>query len=516
MAVTFDSGDKPPQEKKPGFFKRFFRFPKAENTVLGRAIGLDNDKQALALSGPSSVKQLPAGVTPDEPWPRTPEVVVKPWELTELEGTFKSQSKRSFRTRAFKNHALPNQPHEYLEADYRDSTYSWRITKVTVTEARALPALSVGADEQGKVSAKTSQILEGSVCAMRALHKMALFEFGTDAHSMHSTREEVTEDLTGSHFIDFAHGEHIIFDVNGHPSLTSEGKPIRNGTYPDSELQFAAKVYEDIVAEKQAAVRLIDLARLEIHSKPQSDDPMKDFEHFASIQAAAGDVAKSVGNNKIYYWGAVSKALFDSGGFFAGERLVASPSPLSWKERKSLDVAGMMAGVKSAIIAVQKLVDLANVYAEEVETNEVLRNSALSFMVHNAAFLYSGYQCYGKEFLALDTVEFAQSLAREADTLMDAFSFDDEKKKSVRAFIMQPHEPEVIANGMVKLGDALNNLRDVFHRQSLAVLEGQKPKLELPDYRNLASEFNAATRKKDARNDFVFKKAYRHSHRLDL
>lgn len=454
--------------RKPGLLKRLFSF--------------GWDKRLRANSTP---KELPLPA----PVPAPPSKIVEPWTLTEQESLFFPQSKKAFRTRAFKNHALPGQPHEYLEADYVPDLQKWRITKMAVSEARALPALSADADANGKVPVKSSVILEDDVCVMRALHKMALFEFGTDVQSAHSLREDVVEDLAGSHFIDFAHGEHIIFEINGHPSLTSEGKPVRNGTYPESELQFAAKAYADIVAEKQAAVRLIDLARLEIHAKPQSDDPMKDFEYFASIQAAADFVAKTIGDNKAYYFGQVLKDTGNARGRIV-RRMETASCPIPWEKRNSIDLAAGIACVKSSIPAVQKLASLADVYAEETDINDVLRNSALSFMVYNAAFLYSGYQSDLSDFSCFGAVEFAQSLAREADGLMDHYSFEDERKRAVRAFIMKPHQPEVIANGMMKLRDALNNLHDVSRRQSLAVQEGQKSKMELPDYRDLTPQFN--------------------------
>ncbi len=453
---------------KPGFLKRLFSF------------GWDQ-----RLRANSTPKELPL------PLPAPPSKIVEPWTLTEQESLFFAQSKKSFRTRAFKNHALPGQPHEYLEADYVPDLQKWRIAKMAVSEARVLPALSADADANGKVPVKSSVILEDDVCVMRALHKMALFEFGTDAQSAHSLREDVVEDLSGSHFIDFAHGEHIIFEINGHPSLTSEGKPVRNGTYPESELQFAAKVYADIIAEKQAAVRLIDLARLEIHAKPQSDDPMKDFEYFASIQAAAGDVLRTIESCKKYYWGERLVSWSDGKrGMRGGTHKEIAFSPLSWSGRGVMDAAEMISAINPALSAVRKMVDLANIYEEEADINSVLRNGALSFVVHNAAFFYSAYQSYGLAFVKLDSVEFSQSLMRETERLMDVCSFDDEKKKSVRAFIMQPREPGDIVKGMEKMSVSLQNLKDIAYRQSLAVLEGQKPKMELPDYRDLTTQFN--------------------------
>ncbi|WP_435641682.1 hypothetical protein [Micavibrio aeruginosavorus] len=422
------------------------------------------------------------------PAPEVP--VVKLWELTAQEEHFLAGSKKSFRTRAFKNLSLPDQPDEYLQADFAltsNNSDEWTVRKISAADGRALPVLSENADAQGRVPVQSSMTLEEHVCVMRALHKMALFEFGTNAQSAHSLREEVVEDLTGSHFIDFAHNEGIVFDVNGHPSFTHNGQPVRDGKYPASELKFAAAVYEAEMAKKAPVLNLISFPALDVESDRRSGDRMKDFEYFSSVYATAQGLSASIMNCEKHIYGQI----FNQGGRMVPSYTQTSKTPLPWDKRHRFTVDGMRESVKETLPLVQKMLDLADCRPELVDENECLRNMAVGFLSYHAAFLYSGYQARVADFLSADSILFAHSLVRDIDKMMERIGFEEGQKNSMHKFILSPHKAEFLAQGFIHLETVLRDLKNAFHMHSCAAVAEESPKVELPDYRDLTLRFNA-------------------------
>jgi len=198
----------------------------------------------------------------DDSVAQTPKV----WELTDAEKLFQGISRSSFRTRAFKNLSKPDSPQEYLEADYLPVSQQWRVRACIAGEGTALAAIFQQPAESNQIATATQKsrtILQTS-SVVEALQKLSLYEFGTDTTSKFALREVIDEDLGDSHFIDFAHAEGIIFDANGHPSLTQNGNPLRDGEFPESELQFAKAFFASEQENKRypVIIRPLELSNI--------------------------------------------------------------------------------------------------------------------------------------------------------------------------------------------------------------------------------------------------------------
>jgi hypothetical protein len=164
------------------------------------------------------------------------------WALNEDEAKFNPDaSVVSFRTLGFRNLAHPDSPIEYLEADYIPEVKRWCLRQCSVGDGRALSVM-FNRDAAGStmpVPTQKSVTLVDKAAFILVLQKMAVYEFGTDTASQYAMREVVEEDITSSYFMNIAHAAGVVFDVNGHPSMTRNGRPLRDGQYPESELDHA-------------------------------------------------------------------------------------------------------------------------------------------------------------------------------------------------------------------------------------------------------------------------------------
>lgn len=378
---------------------------------------------------PLTPRQLPVDTASQARIAHQPKQKVA-WVLNEDEARFNpAVSVVSFRTLGFRNIAHPDSPIEYLEADYMPEKECWRLRQCSVGQGRALSAMFNRAVESSTMAMPThkSVTLIDRAAFILVLQKMAVYEFGTDTASQYAMREVVEEDIAGSHFMNIAHAAGVIFDVNGHPSMTRNGRPMRDGQYPQSELDHA-------VAHENAhkPVSLTDLlGAIPLAQENAGLDGFGGFSTLLNFNKKMGIVTGDLKNLRLRFF----IETYDS------DKGIYAYSDARWND---LTAESLYVGFNYVM---DRLDDAANALCEDELYKDVVRalhEINVMMSITRATAMMQCYHNHGGPVKKDSSQEyFVRSALGNADDILAACeSFSDERKKMIRGFIMGRHSIE--------------------------------------------------------------------------
>lgn len=405
------------------------------------------------------------------------------WALNADEASFNPDaSVVSFRTLGFRNLAHPDSPIEYLEADYIPDVKRWCLRQCSVGDGRALSVM-FNRDVAGStlpMPTQKSVTLVDRAAFMLVLQKMAVYEFGTDTASQYAMREVVEEDITSSYFMNIAHAAGVVFDVNGHPSMTRNGRPMRDGQYPESELDHAV-AYDN-------AHKSIPLAAL-LGSAPLAQEKagLDNFDDFSRLLKFNQKLDSIMGELKDLRTRFFIEE-YDRGNF------TCTYSDAKWTDLKPDLIHGRFNYISAKINEAADLLRADDVHKDAVNyLNDI---NVMIQVAQSAAVM----QCYHnkdgnrvpKDFVKLETITAA--LASADAVLESCESFSDERKKMIRGFIMNRHSVEeslmmfdsIVAN-VGLLIDASKNAEKAALQQSQVKIEAVPSYYEIPVQENPVS-----------------------------
>lgn len=431
--------------------------------------GVEGDRVGIYRDSPAQIEQQPK-----------PKVA---WALNSDEAHFNpAASVVSFRTLGFRNLAHPDSPIEYLEADYEPETQRWRLRQCSVGQGRALSAM-FNRDVDGStlpMPTQKSVTLVDRAAFMLVLQKMAVYEFGTDTASQYAMREVVEEDITSSYFMNIAHAAGVVFDVNGHPSMTRNGRPMRDGQFPQSELDHAA-AYDD--AQKPVPLPAL-LGSMPLAQQDSGLDSFDDFSTLLKFNKELGEVLEELDDlRRRYYVQTYQK-----------DKNIYVYTDAKWPDLASGVIHDRFN------YTVRKVDDALNVLVDNENNRDVagsLVDIKVMMRVVQAATMMQCYHHKGGPSAAVVSVEFMKDALASADeALLSCESFSDERKKMIRGFIMGHHSvaetltmfDAVVAN-VHAVSDASLRAEKASIQQSQVKIEAIPSRYEFPmaEFEGLAS-----------------------------
>jgi|GEM_PF-6948667 len=168
-----------------------------------------------------------------------------------------SPARKYFRSASFRRDEtvaiLGPKNEEYLEALRKDGNPDqWIVQKVTKGENAAAG---------GRVVATAP--IKNDVCYMEALVTVARYEQEQPNIYAASGMEKLDFDPGADHYIRAAHDDFIVFDINGTPHLTENGRVIGESEFAENELAVLEKWKErsaQINAQRRMPVTIMDSA----------------------------------------------------------------------------------------------------------------------------------------------------------------------------------------------------------------------------------------------------------------
>lgn len=391
------------------------------------------------------------------------------WALNQDEANYNpAASVVSFRTIGFRNLAHPDSPTEYLEADFLPDTQRWRLRQCTDGDGRALSAMFNRAAEGStmQMAVHKSTTLVEKAAFMFVLQKMAVYEFGTDTASQYAMREVVEEDLGNSHFIQVAHAAGVIFDVNGHPSMTLNGRPMRDGQYPQSELNHAVAHYN--------ANKPVSLSGL-LGSAPlaQENAGLDSFEDFSKLLKFNHKLGVLMGDLKDLREHFCVTYDDEKGAFVLSDR---------WRKLTSSFIHVQFNSI------VQKADEASGVLDGSENHKDVLGFlEGISVMLHvvNATTMMQCHHDKGEPPSRdpVNPIFVSAALANADAALSSCESFSDEQKKMIRGFIMGHHSVE---ETLVMFDSIIANVQSIVdaaqHAEKASIQQSQVKIEVIPSY----------------------------------
>jgi hypothetical protein len=399
------------------------------------------------------------------------------WALNQDEANYNpAASVVSFRTIGFRNLAHPDSPTEYLEADFLPDTQRWRLRQCTDGDGRALSAMFNRAAEGStmQMAVHKSTTLVEKAAFMFVLQKMAVYEFGTDTASQYAMREVVDEDIGDSHFMGVAHAAGVIFDVNGHPSMTLNCRPMRDGQFPQSELDHAV-AYNAHIQQKNVPILTLLRSTELVQGIPDSLglDSFHDVSKLLKLKSKMDTVLEEMGDQRKRYF----NRRYDSkmGDFVY--------SDAKWTELKCASFHGNFDGMINKIDQAKTLMKDEK---QQKDTFDLLSDIKIMMQVLHATTLMQCYHNRASDSASAADVNFMVEAFEGADKALTDFDlFSDEKKKTIRSFILGKHSVDKCISILDSIAENTKSLGNVVqYRLNHLIQKSQESAL-------LASEGNA-------------------------
>ena len=355
------------------------------------------------------------------------------WTPTAAENAFKPDLPfTTFRTLAFRNLNNPAMAAEYLEAEYLSNERLWRLRQCIVGEGSALAVLFNRETESTTVrtTIEKHKTLYESATFIDVLHKMAVYEFGTDTSSEYALREVAEGDIGGTHFMEAAHEAGIIFDAQGHPSMTRNGRPLRDGEYPQKELEHVAVRQQEIskgnVKTCPALLRVSDITPVF-----QASGGLNNFDDFLtliSLRDRLKDVLESYKNLDHKYYHETYN--------HQKECYVWTDAP--WQKLLAERIESSSNGAVKTLLGIKETIAEKQDYqAIEEAVDDVLTMHRVTIATTMMQFFH--------ESATVKESFFPQHLKdnlEEADKALEAAPYEEDRKQNIRSFIMARYDPK--------------------------------------------------------------------------
>ncbi|MGZ9108659.1 MAG: hypothetical protein ACXW4B_07545 [Micavibrio sp.] len=290
---------------------------------------------------------------------------------------------------------------------------------------------------------------------MEALHKLSLYEFGTDTSSKFALREVIEDDFGAEHFIDFAHAEGIIFDANGHPSLTQNGKPMRDGEFPEQEMKAAEDYYARYQQAKRSPVIIRSSALSSIFQPHGKLGGFDDFSRLIKIESQL----------KTALEGAVEtiNKFYDKSGGAEGHQKTWHSHYIS----SHYFSGNTINALQGAIVSAEQYDDV----------QKALKDSLLTFKIYRAAFCVSCYQNRADDRSEANAIAIQDYLS-DIESMMSEHDFDEDMKANIRSFILKNREISDFDSDMRNWSTSVESIHQAVVVQAQNIIQKSQLKKE--------------------------------------